>query len=141
MSKNDLSKVHYNFCSLVMGDTDLCGPYMNCLSVHYIVNGIHCIKLKKGITSEKKGLNFINNKITLAKLFSDKADSLGLKHSVSFCNNGYNGFYFYVGCWQAEADIQKAKDYLDKINKSKESLKPQKKDNIVIDLSAEELPF
>ena len=107
-----------------MADKELCGPYFNCLSVYYIVNGIYCIKLKKGATSKKKGLNFVNSKITLAKCFSDKANSLGIKHSVSFQNNGYNGFYFYVGCWQAETDIQKAKDYLTETNKAKKNLKP-----------------
>lgn len=122
-----------------MGDKELCGPYFDCLSVHYVVNGIYCIKLKKGITAEKKGLNFVNNKITLAKCFSDKADSLGLKHSLSFENNGYNGFYFYVGCWQAETDIKKAKDYLTEINKAKKSLNAVKIN--VVDLSTEETPF
>ena len=152
MNKNDLSKIHYNFCSLIMGDKELCGPYFNCLSVHYIINGIYCIKLKKGITTEKKGLNFVNNKITLAKLISDKANSLGLKHSLSFKNNDYSGFYFYVGCWQVETDIKKAKDYLTEINKSKKKLKPikmteffkkeinEKNDDIIVGLS-EECPF
>ena len=93
-NQKELSTVHYNFCKLIMADKELCGPYFNCLSVHYIVNGIYCIKLKKGITAEKKGLNFVNNKITLAKCFSDKAAFLGLKHSVSFRNNNYTGFYF-----------------------------------------------
>lgn len=152
-NQKELSTVHYNFCKLIMADKELCGPYFNCLSVHYVVNGIYCIKLKKGITAEKRGLNFVNNKITLAKCFSDKAAFLGLKHSVSFQNNNYTGFYFYVGCWQAENDIQKAKDYLEAINKAKKDLKPVKvnsffseeslenKSDVVVDLSLEETPF